>query len=179
MQRSGAPSERARRRDRPRRSGAWMSTRAPLRARRPASTPTTRRQNCTCGLSGESLTYSTDASKRTRWGCLGRSPNRRRRGGAAPNPVYSHSVRTEDPAFIGTRVRCQIRKKQEAPNRHAYERFFHLAVQYYVAARFAARAHLIPVSGNLYHHAIEMMLKAQLSRSIPLQRLWKELATIS
>jgi hypothetical protein len=40
--------------------------------------------------------------------------------------------------------------------------YFKLGVQYYVAARSAAICRLSPVAGNLYHHAIEMLLKGQL-----------------
>ena len=49
--------------------------------------------------------------------------------------------------------------------------FLKLAVQYYIAARSAALAGLMPVSGNLYHHAIEMFLKAQLSQAKSLEVL--------
>jgi hypothetical protein len=42
------------------------------------------------------------------------------------------------------------------------EAFLDLAMQYYVAGRFAARAGLVPVHGNLLHHAVEMFLKAVL-----------------
>jgi hypothetical protein len=44
--------------------------------------------------------------------------------------------------------------------------FFQLAFQYYVAARFAASAHLLPVTGNLFHHAIEMFLKGELTKHL-------------
>lgn len=43
------------------------------------------------------------------------------------------------------------------------EQFLTLAVQYYVAGRSAALVRLIPVAGNLLHHAVEMMLKGVLS----------------
>lgn len=48
-----------------------------------------------------------------------------------------------------------------------------LGVQYYVAARSAALvgATLMPVCGNLYHHALEMFLKAGLSRKYSLAEL--------
>src|SRR5437667_12264889 len=45
--------------------------------------------------------------------------------------------------------------------------FCALATQYYVAARLAARAVLIPVHGNLFHHAVEMYLKAALVGTLP------------
>ena len=49
--------------------------------------------------------------------------------------------------------------------------FMRLGVQYYVAARSTACAGLLPVCGNLYHHALEMFLKAGLSRKYSLAEL--------
>ena len=49
--------------------------------------------------------------------------------------------------------------------------FFNTATQYYVAGRFGAFATLIPVTGNLLHHAIEMYLKGGLSRTHSLAQL--------
>src|SRR5207248_6494099 len=49
--------------------------------------------------------------------------------------------------------------------------FLKLGVQYYVAARSAVMAHLLPVCGNLYHHSLEMLLKAGLSRQLSLRDL--------
>ena len=49
--------------------------------------------------------------------------------------------------------------------------FAQLAVQYYVAGRYAAIAQLIPVLGNLLHHAIEMSLKAALADHMTLKQL--------
>jgi hypothetical protein len=46
----------------------------------------------------------------------------------------------------------------------AKERFFDSGIQYYVAARYAAFAHLAPVCGNLFHHAVEMFIKGGLAR---------------
>jgi hypothetical protein len=42
--------------------------------------------------------------------------------------------------------------------------FLLVGMQYYIAARSAALANLIQVCGNLYHHALEMFLKAVISR---------------
>jgi hypothetical protein len=42
------------------------------------------------------------------------------------------------------------------------QEYFRTAVQYYVTARYAACAGFLPVSGNLFHHAIEMHLKGYL-----------------
>jgi len=49
--------------------------------------------------------------------------------------------------------------------------FFDLATQYYVVARFSAFAGLLPVCGNLFHHAIEMYLKGCLVSKLTLAEL--------
>src|SRR5215510_11237099 len=51
--------------------------------------------------------------------------------------------------------------------------FGQLAVQYFVAGRAAAIHQLIPVLGNLLHHAVEMALKAALSSRLSLVDLKK------
>jgi hypothetical protein len=48
--------------------------------------------------------------------------------------------------------------------RDEWDEFFKTASQYYVVGRYAAFAGLIPVTGNLLHHAVEMFLKAGLSK---------------
>ena len=50
-------------------------------------------------------------------------------------------------------------------------KFAQIAVQYYVAGRSAAISQLIPVLGNLLHHAIEMCLKAALGEHKTLPEL--------
>jgi hypothetical protein len=55
----------------------------------------------------------------------------------------------------------------------ANEEFMKLGVQYYVAARQSAWSGLW-VCGNLYHHALEMFLKAGLSRKYSLRELRKQ-----
>ena len=72
--------------------------------------------------------------------------------------------------FRGLSIRFR-RKPATHPNPEAYHRFFDLGVQYYVIARFSAIAQLVPVSGNQYHHAVEMLLKAQLARTVSLKVL--------
>jgi hypothetical protein len=54
------------------------------------------------------------------------------------------------------------------------EAFVGLGLQYYVAARSAAWAGLVPVCGNLYHHALELLLKAGLSQNHSLKELGKK-----
>jgi len=56
----------------------------------------------------------------------------------------------------------------------AEEQFFDLGMQYYIAARSSAvLTKLMPVCGNLYHHAVEMFLKAGLSRKYSLDEVYK------
>jgi hypothetical protein len=45
------------------------------------------------------------------------------------------------------------------------------ATQYYVAGRLAARAGLLPVYGNLLHHAVEMFLKTALVGVVTLKEI--------
>jgi len=59
--------------------------------------------------------------------------------------------------------------------------FIRNALQYYATARFAAHARFLPVSGNLFHHAIEMSLKAGLVRQRSLREtknFWHELEAL-
>jgi hypothetical protein len=51
--------------------------------------------------------------------------------------------------------------------------FLQLGVQYYAAARSAVLGGLLPVCGNLFHHAIEAFLKARLSQKLPLRQVRK------
>ena len=51
------------------------------------------------------------------------------------------------------------------------EVFFDLGTQYYVAGRLAARGMLVPVHGNLFHHAIEMYLKGALVGILPIREM--------
>ena len=51
------------------------------------------------------------------------------------------------------------------------ELFFSAATHYYVSGRYAVLAALIPVAGNLLHHAIEMYLKGALSKALTLDQL--------
>jgi len=67
----------------------------------------------------------------------------------------------------------KLASKPTTPTPNAYLQFFQLAIQYYVSARFAAMAPCMPVAGNLYHHAIELILKGELSKSTPLLELAK------
>lgn len=53
----------------------------------------------------------------------------------------------------------------------ARELFFHSGTQHYVAGGFAAIAALIPVAGNLLHHAVEMFIKGGLSAARSLDQL--------
>ncbi len=63
--------------------------------------------------------------------------------------------------------------------------YLNIALQYYIAARAASFAYLLPVTGNLFHHAIEMFLKFLLLNKYSakqlqdkfghnLEKLWKQ-----
>jgi hypothetical protein len=62
---------------------------------------------------------------------------------------------------------------------------FKLGFQYYCTARYTAACSFVPLAGNLFHHAVEMLLKGTLARLIGVNRLrdlshnlpkiWKEL----
>jgi hypothetical protein len=54
------------------------------------------------------------------------------------------------------------------------EEFINLGMQYYVAGRALSWAGVLPVAGNLYHHSLEMLLKACLSRKYSLADLKKK-----
>jgi hypothetical protein len=61
----------------------------------------------------------------------------------------------------------QVRDAKEAE-----DQFFDLGMQYYIAARSSAvQIGLMPVCGNLYHHAVEMFLKTGLCRNYSLSDL--------
>jgi len=49
--------------------------------------------------------------------------------------------------------------------------FGKLGTHYYVAGRFASFGALVPVAGNFLHHAVEMFLKAGLSRRYSIEEL--------
>jgi hypothetical protein len=57
----------------------------------------------------------------------------------------------------------------------AIDEFFKCGSQYYVAGRYGMFASLIPVAANLHHHAIEMLLKGALSKSMSLEKLKRNL----
>jgi hypothetical protein len=67
-------------------------------------------------------------------------------------------------------LKCiKIKLGFEAPQPPAtdlVDEFFTYGSQYYVSARYAVLAGLMPVAGNLHHHAIEMLLKGALAKSM-------------
>jgi hypothetical protein len=66
---------------------------------------------------------------------------------------------------------AEIKAKDAAD---AEDVFFDLGIQYYMAARSSAvLTKLMPVCGNLYHHAVEMFLKAGLCRKYSLDEVYK------
>jgi hypothetical protein len=57
---------------------------------------------------------------------------------------------------------------------NAWFRLFDLGIQYYIAGRAATMASLVPVSGNLLHHAVEMLLKGEFAKRISLADIRKK-----
>jgi hypothetical protein len=49
--------------------------------------------------------------------------------------------------------------------------FYMIAMEYYVSGRAALKCGNALITGNLLHHAVEMLLKGYLSKSIPMQEL--------
>jgi hypothetical protein len=56
------------------------------------------------------------------------------------------------------------RKSKVDPHNTQAQMFVGNACQYYTTARFAMQAQCLPVCGNLFHHAVEMLLKGGLAR---------------
>ena len=57
------------------------------------------------------------------------------------------------------------------PNPRAFRQFYAIALEYYVSGRAALLCGNTRIPGNLLHHAVEMLLKGQLSKTIPLDDL--------
>src|SRR6266511_3456198 len=57
------------------------------------------------------------------------------------------------------------------PRPGAYQHFYKIALEYYVSGRAALLCGNTRTPGNLLHHAVEMLLKGQLSKTIPLEVL--------
>lgn len=86
------------------------------------------------------------------------------------------------PRFLSRLLHC-LPFAVPTPARDIDGHYFDLATQYYVAARWATVTVSGTVAGNLFHHAIELYLKGDLSRSVSrrhltkyghnLKRLWK------
>jgi hypothetical protein len=66
-------------------------------------------------------------------------------------------------------------KQDPLPEEHAIDEFFKFGSQYYVAGRYGMFAGFMPVAANLHHHAIEMLLKGALSKSMNLEELKRKL----
>jgi hypothetical protein len=49
--------------------------------------------------------------------------------------------------------------------------FYKIALQYYAVGRFAGLTGLMPVSGNVIHHAVEMMLKGRLTHTLTFKEM--------
>lgn len=57
------------------------------------------------------------------------------------------------------------------PHARAYLQFYKIALEYYVGGRAALLSGNTLITGNLFHHAVEMLLKGHLSKTVPLTQL--------
>src|SRR5262249_12310845 len=72
---------------------------------------------------------------------------------------------------------------QKEDKGHLQVEYFRVALHYYIAARYAMIARLLPTPGNLAHHAIEFLLKGALIETLDetgtrdfhhyLEKLWQ------
>ena len=74
------------------------------------------------------------------------------------------------PDFSSTTVNVPDHRHPNMDDSTKHE-FFRLSTQYYVAGRFAVSACLLPICGNLFHHAMEMYFKGVLSKTHTLSAL--------
>jgi hypothetical protein len=80
---------------------------------------------------------------------------------------------------VGVRAALRSFRTARAPriSRDRAERleqwYFDTGVSYYVSARMAYFARAIPVAGNLFHHAVEMLLKGYLCRTLDDRGRWR------
>lgn len=58
-----------------------------------------------------------------------------------------------------------------APTDRAHQNFFRLAIEYYINGRSAFLSGCTTTGGNLLHHAVEMLLKGELAKTVSLQDL--------
>jgi hypothetical protein len=58
-----------------------------------------------------------------------------------------------------------------APHPMAHQVFYKAALEYYVNARAACLSGCVFTTGNLLHHAVEMILKGELSRTVSPEKL--------
>ena len=73
--------------------------------------------------------------------------------------------------FIETRMSQRPTISTGQPHPSAFERFYKIALEYYVSGRAALLCGNSLITGNLLHNAVEMLLKGQLSKTIPLEDL--------
>jgi hypothetical protein len=57
------------------------------------------------------------------------------------------------------------------PHPSAFTHFYKIALEYYVSGRAALLCRNTLITGNLLHHAVEMLLKGHVSKTIPLEDL--------
>ncbi len=87
-------------------------------------------------------------------------------GSESSGPSASR-LRTEDePHYLG-----ESPMSTANPHASAFEQFYKIALEYYVGGRAALLSGNSLITGNLLHHGVEMLLKGQLSKTVPLKHL--------
>lgn len=76
--------------------------------------------------------------------------------------------------FSGQGQLEMMTERERTKRERAEHRFWTLGTQYYIAGRSAVSFQLVAIYGNIYHHAIEMLLKAELVRIISPDDLQKK-----
>jgi hypothetical protein len=84
--------------------------------------------------------------------------------GVPPNDPTNSHMAVARLKTLGFETRYLGQKANADPERFDAE-FMRMGVQYYVCGRWSARQGHMPVCGNFFHHAVEMLLKARLSRT--------------
>src|SRR5450631_3615711 len=90
-----------------------------------------------------------------------------------PTPIRSEPDRPS--ATVDDRNPMGIKLTQEQLDESERNSYWHHAIEYgldyYVAGRFATAHRAMPVSANILHHAVELMLKACLARDDSIEKI--------
>lgn len=86
--------------------------------------------------------------------------------------ILFREMKNGNPEFVNKNIVDQhsMNTKQER------DRYMSISVQYYLAARWSTFNTLLPIAGNLFHHAIEMLLKKVIKKKLKhnLPAIWNQ-----